>query len=200
MTLTLQIIRDHSPCTDGWKKLIKAIGSDLNTELSIGDVLISNGLDDALWCLQCLEPRQRVAAVMPAVKRASVHATDKRVHDCIAAIEQWLAGDDAVDINAAARSAAEAAEAAKAAEAEKWAAAWAAEAAAQAVGETTWAATWAATWTAGTAARAELAAGTAELAARTAARAARAAEHKLQESDLLVMFPPMNTQRKGEMT
>ena len=71
MTLTLQTIKDHSPYTEGWKKLTKAIGSDLNIELSIGDVVIANGLNDALWCLQCLEPRVRVAAVMPAVKRAA---------------------------------------------------------------------------------------------------------------------------------
>jgi hypothetical protein len=160
MTLTLQTIRDHSPCIDGWKTLTKAIGSDLTTELSIGDVLITNGLDDALWCLQCLEPRVRVAAIMPAVKRASVYTADHRVHDCISAIEKWLAGDETVDIMEAARVAARAAawaaaEAAawSAAEAAAWAAAWAAEAAA-----------WA---------------------------AAKAAEFKLQEADLLDMFPPM---------
>ena len=150
MTLTLQIIRDHSPCTDGWKTLTKAIGSDLTTELSIGDVLITNGLEDALWCLQCLEPRVRVAAIIPAVKRASVHTTDHRVHDCISAIEKWLVGDETVDLMAAAK-----------------AAAWAARAAAWATEAATEAAAWA------------------------AEAAAEAAERKLQEADLLDMFPPM---------
>ena len=32
------------------------------------------------------------------LKRAPVHTNDRRVHDCIAAIEQWLAGDDSVDL------------------------------------------------------------------------------------------------------
>lgn len=166
MTLTLQIIRDHSPCTDGWKTLTKAIGSDLTTELSIGDVLISNGLNDALWCLQCLEPRVRVAAIMPAVKRASVYTTDHRVHDCISAIEKWLAGDETVNLMAAAGAAAQAA-----AKAVAWAAVWAAKA---------------------EAAQAATAAQAAKVAKVAWAEAkAVAAERKLQEADLLDMFPPM---------
>ena len=143
MTLTLQVIRDHRPCQGGWETLTKAIGSNLTTELSIGNVLISNGLDDALWCLECLEPRVRVAAIMPAVKRAAVHIDDKRVHDCIADIDKWLAGDDTVDLDAA--------------EVASWAAALRAEQAAQAAAQ-------AASWE---------------------------AERKLQEADLLVMFPPI---------
>jgi len=165
MTLTLQVIRDHRPCQGGWKALTKSIGSDLTTELSIGDVVISNGINDALWCLQCLEPRVRVAAIMPTVKRASVHTDDKRVHDCIADIDKWLAGDDTVDLKAVARAAEAAAGAAAGA-------ARAAEAAARAV--------------------ARAAAGEAWGAAGTAARAASwAAARKLQRADLLAMFPPM---------
>ena len=166
MTLTLQVIRDHRPCQGGWKALTKSIGSDLTTELSIGDVVISNGINDALWCLQCLEPRVRVAAIMPTVKRASVHTDDKRVHDCIADIDKWLAGDDTVDLKAVARAAAWAA--AEAAEEASWSVAEAAQAAAQA------------------------AALRAEQAAQAAAQASSwEAERKLQEADLLVMFPPI---------
>jgi len=169
MTLTLQTIIDYSTCTEEWGSLTKAIGSDLTTELSIGDVFISNGLTDALWCLRCLEPRVRVAAVMPAVKRASVHTKDHRVHECIAAIDKWLAGDDTVDLEAYADTAREASCSASAQ----------AEAAAEA-----------ASWAAGSAEWAALAAEAAECAAR-AARAAGEAERKLQEADLLAMFPPI---------
>jgi hypothetical protein len=199
MTLTLQIIRDHSPCATGWKTLTQAIDSDLTTELSIGDVLISNGLDDALWCLQCLEPRVRVAAIMPAVKRAAVHIDDKRVHDCIADIDTWLAGDDTVDLAAAEAeswSAAEAAEvvswsvaevAVAAAQAAALRAAQAAQAAAgAAAGAAAWAAAGEAMWAA---AEAEEAAGASWEAVE--AEASWAAERKLQEADLLAMFPPM---------
>lgn len=166
MTLTLQTIQDHQPCQDDWTKLLQSVGGDMTTELSIGDVLISNGLNDALWCLQFLEPRQRVAAIMPAVKRASVHTTDQRVHGCITAIEKWLAGDDSVNLDLAALEATlaarEAAEAAALAAAE---AAWASLSAAKAAACAT-----CATWAAGS---------------------ARAAERKLQHGDLLSMFPPM---------
>ena len=171
MILTLQVIRDHRPCQGGWETLTKAIGSNLTTELSIGNVLISNGLDDALWCLQCLEPRVRVAAIMPAVKRAAVHIDDKRVHDCIADIDKWLAGDDTVDLAAA--------------EAESWAAAEAAEVVSWSVAEAAVAAAQAAALRAAQAAQA------------AAGAVAWAVERKLQKAYLLAMFPPIIL--KGEM-
>ena len=188
MTLTLQEIRDHSPCQSGWKKLTKAVGNDMTTKLSIGDVVISNGLTDALWCLRCLDPRKRVAAIMPTVKRASVYTDDQRVHDCINDIEKWLAGDNSITLFAVE----EATRAAQAAEQAAKSAAWAAAQAAA----------WAA-WAARTAARAEEAAEqaarsaawaeeAAEQAAKSAAwAAAQEAERELQKSDLLKMFPPM---------
>ena len=137
--LTLQTIRDHGPCANGWVKLTRALGTaDLTTELSIGDIVLANGLADALWTLRCLDPRQRVAAIMPAVRRASAHTTDQRVHDCIAAVDKWQVGDDSVVLEAAWAAAAAEAAAWAAAAAAAWAAAWAAEAAAA------WTAAWAA--------------------------------------------------------
>jgi hypothetical protein len=194
-TITLGDIRAKRPCAPGWAKLTETLGTtDWEVELSIGDIVIANGRSDALWALRCLPPREAVAAVMPAVKRASVHTTDQRVHDCIAAVDSWLAGDDSVDLEAAgaasraacaawaaaeeaaraaesaamaaraAESAAKAAELARAAEAE----AWAAEAAAAESAES------------------------AEWAARAAEAAmAAAAERDMQASDLLAMFPPI---------
>ena len=183
MTLTLQEIRDHSPCQSGWKKLTKAVGNDMTTKLSIGDVVISNGLTDALWCLRCLDPRKRVAAIMPTVKRASVYTDDQRVHDCINDIEKWLAGDNSITLFAVE----EATRAAQAAE--------------QAKKSSAWAAAQAAAWAARTARTAARAAEAAEQAARSAVWAAAAwaaadteaqeAERELQKSDLLKMFPPM---------
>mgnify|MGYP003529093001 CR=1 FL=1 len=173
--ITLQQIRDAGPCESGWRKLKKALGNpDMARKISIGDVVLSNGLVDALWCLRCLPARERVAAVMPSVRRASAHTSDQRVHKCIAAIDRWLAGDDNVDLQAARAGAARAgaAEAARAAEA----AAEAARAAEAAAGAA-WAA-WAAT--------------AAEEAVRAAVRAAGwKAEREQQRRDLLDMFPPM---------
>jgi len=162
MMITLQQIRDAGPCESGWRKLNKALGNpDMAREISIGDVVLSNGLDDALWCLRFLPPRERVAAIMPCVRRASAHTSDPRVHECIAAIDRWLAGDDNVDIQAAtaATATAAAAAAATAATATAAAVAWAAWTAWEAT-----AVTWAAGWK---------------------------AEREQQRRDLLDMFPPL---------
>lgn len=118
MHITLEQIRAKSPCREGWTTLLKSLGnpSDLSTKVSFGDIAQSNGAADALWCLRCVDDRRfGVSMVLPAVKRATQYATDKRVNDCIAAIEQWLSGDDSVDLRAAARAAASASAAAEAA-------------------------------------------------------------------------------------
>jgi hypothetical protein len=214
-TITLGDIRSHHPCADGWATLTKALGTtDPTAELSIGDIVIANGLDNALWALRCLPPREAVAAVMPAVKRASVHTADLRVHECIAVVDRWIAGDDSVDLKGVARAAAAAcaeawAEAAACAaaeaacaEAEARAAACAAArdaaraaACAAACAE---AEAWAEAWARAAAKAAEAAWAVARAAVCAAARAAwaaweaaRAAERDMQASDLLVMFPPI---------
>jgi hypothetical protein len=124
-TLTLADIRAHSPCAHGWRQLLATLGTDdLSTRVSIGDIALSNGAPDALWCLHCLPNtvdvrRVAVAMILPAVRRAAAHTTDQRVHDCIATVERWQAGVDSADLWAAAAAAWAA-----------WAAAWAAGAAA----------------------------------------------------------------------
>ena len=133
-THTLKDARRAGACDDGYKRFRAALraaypdAKNLDAiRWSIGDVARVD-FNDALWCL-CLvdDARVRVAAIMPAVKRAAVHTDDVRVRDCIAAIERWLAGDDGVDWDAA-RAAAGAA--ARAAAGAAWdaagAAAWAA--------------------------------------------------------------------------
>ena len=192
MTLTLQEIRDHSPRQSGWKKLTKAVGNDMTTALSIGDVVLSNGLDDALWCLRCLETKKRVAAIMPAVKRAAVHSKDQRVHDCVKDIEKWLDGDNSINLFAV-ESAARAAEVAASGSAEglhaERIAAWLAARAARAA---SWAARAAGdVWTVAAADAAAEAVGEAARAAAEVAYATWAEERELQKSDLLKMFPPM---------
>lgn len=205
-TISLGNICAERPCAPGWAKLTETLGTtDLSIELSIGDIVIANGRNDALWALRCLPPCEAVAAVMPAVKRASVHTTDQRVHDCIAAVDSWLAGDDSVDLKTAAVAEAWVASAGAASRA-----AWAASVGAEAAEAR--AAAWAAAWAARAAAeaRAAMAARAAEAAAKAAesaaaesaesaewaewaAEAARAAaaERDMQASDILAMFPPI---------
>jgi hypothetical protein len=167
--MTLQQIRDQSPCSKGWTKLLKSLGNPpMDTVISLGDVAQSNGAEDAWWCVLALDwnneqvRRDVIKALLPSVERAAKHTTDKRVQDCIGALKNWIDGKPA-DIDAAARAA--------------WAA-WAAGAA--------WAARAArAAWAAGEA-RAARAAGAAR-----AARAARAAEMEAQRADLIAAFPPI---------
>lgn len=56
---TLARIREHSPCEDGWKKLCKSLGGIRNygkdTPVSLLQILDSNGLNDALWCLRACD-------------------------------------------------------------------------------------------------------------------------------------------------
>ena len=58
---TLNKIRQHSPCSDGWAKLLKHLGkTEADDEpLPMVAVLDSNGLDDALWCLRCIPEHDR---------------------------------------------------------------------------------------------------------------------------------------------
>ena len=162
---TLNRIREHSPCANGWRKLLTHLGKTEadDAPLAYSTILESNGVDDALWCLRA-EPQHASIWRMYAVRcarRVQHLMTDERSiraldvaerHARGAATDEELAaaGTDAWD---AARTAAGAAAwdaartaAGAAAGAAAWAAAWAAGAAAGA-------AAWAAAWAAGDAAR-----------------------------------------------
>ena len=56
ITITLQKIREHSPCKSGWEKLLnfKRKTSADHEEFPLTDVIESNGINAALWCLKCL--------------------------------------------------------------------------------------------------------------------------------------------------
>ena len=55
-TTTLNAIRAHGPCADGWRKLLTHLGKTAADDepLSLLTILDSNGLDDALWCLRAM--------------------------------------------------------------------------------------------------------------------------------------------------
>jgi hypothetical protein len=61
LTTTLTAIRKHSPCEDGWEKLLKHLGktSADDEPLALVTVLDSNGLYDALWCLRAVKNNDR---------------------------------------------------------------------------------------------------------------------------------------------
>jgi hypothetical protein len=156
MKTTLNAIRKHGPCEDGWKKLLRHLGKTQADDepLSIATILDSNGLDDALWCLRAVEGCDReirlyaawcarqvqhlmtdprsLAALDVAERYAQGLATDEELRDALdAARAAWDAARAAGDALDAARAALDAARAAgDAARAAAWAsaaaAAWAA--------------------------------------------------------------------------
>ena len=58
---TLNNIRQHSPCADGWAKLLRCLGKTQADDepVSLLTILDSNGLTDALWCLRAVDGYQR---------------------------------------------------------------------------------------------------------------------------------------------
>jgi hypothetical protein len=57
MKTTLNKIRKHGPCSEGWSKLLAHLGKTKADDepLSIATIVESNGLDDALWCLRAVD-------------------------------------------------------------------------------------------------------------------------------------------------
>ena len=166
MKTTLNKIRKHSPCTDGWKKLLTYLGKTEadDEEISILTILDSNGLQDALWCLRAVEGKDREIRLFAVwcARQVQHLLTDKRSLDALDTAERYANGDATVEELNSARSAARAARAA-AMPAAVW---WAVEAARSAA-------------TAVAAARAA-----ARSAANAAARAAREAMGTKQEAEL----------------
>ena len=123
MNTTLNQIRKHSPCSEGWTKLLTALGKTKADDeaLSLITILDSNGLDDALWCLRALEGRDkeiRLFAVWCA-RQVRHLMTDQRSINALDVAEAFANGSATEEqINAA--------------EAAARAAAWAARAAARA--------------------------------------------------------------------
>ena len=58
---TLNKIRAHHPCPDGWAKLLKHLGktSADDEPLPLLTIMESNGLDDTLWCLRSVPEHDR---------------------------------------------------------------------------------------------------------------------------------------------
>jgi hypothetical protein len=160
--ITLNRIRAHSPCSDGWAKLLAYLGKSKadDAPLSLLTVLESNGLDDALWCLRVVEGHDaaiRLFAcdcaerVLPIFERSQ--PGDSRPRHAIETARRFARGEATSEEKDAAGDAAWAAAWAAAGDA-AGAAAWAAagDAARAAAGAAAWAAARAAAWAAARAA------------------------------------------------
>jgi hypothetical protein len=134
MKTTLNAIRKHGPCEEGWKKLLKNLGKTQADDepLSIVTILDSNGLDDALWCLRAVTGHDREIRLYAAWCARQVQSlmTDPRSLAALDVAERYAQGlatdEDLRTAGAAAWAAAGAAGAAAwdAARAAAGAAAW----------------------------------------------------------------------------
>lgn len=61
MYTTLNKIREHSPCANGWTKLLKHLGKTTGDDvpLPMTTILDANGIDDAIWALRTLTGHDR---------------------------------------------------------------------------------------------------------------------------------------------
>jgi len=127
LTITLAILRKHQPCTEGWSKLLRTLGSRFPTDkpIDFGVILESNGIDDALWALRGVMPEQeadrdRLARLFACDCAESVlhiyekeFPEDKRPRESIRVARAFAVGEATRDELAAARAAARAAAAKK---------------------------------------------------------------------------------------
>ena len=130
MRTTLNKIREHRPCSDGWTKLLGTLGKTKADDepISIVQVLDSNGLDDALWCLRAVsdcDKEIRLYAVWCA-RQVEHLMTDERSKNALVVAERHANGE-ATDAELAAAGDAAWAAARAAAWAAAGDAAWAAQ-------------------------------------------------------------------------
>jgi len=61
MTTTLNKIKSHLPCENGWNKLLNHLGKTQGDDepLSIATIIQSNGIKDAVWALRAVEGKDK---------------------------------------------------------------------------------------------------------------------------------------------
>jgi len=139
MKTTLNQIRACNPCQEGWRKLLAHLGKTKGDDesLSIVTILDSNGLDDALWCLQAVKGNDREIRLFGVwcARQVQHLLTDKSSLDALDVAERFANGVATESELAAARAAAWDAARAAARDAAR-AAAW--DAARAAAGDAAW--------------------------------------------------------------
>ena len=142
MKTTLNKIRKHNPCTNGWEKLLVYLGKTKADDepLEITTILDSNGLDDAIWCLRAVEGKDREIRLFAVwcARQVQHLLTDQRSLDALDVAERYANGeatdDELTSAWSAARSAAWSAAATRATASAAADAAWGARASSWAAG------------------------------------------------------------------
>lgn len=135
MNTTLNDIRACSPCAEGWTKLLQHLGKTKADDelLPLVTILDSNGLEDAIWCLEVVKGQDRAIRLFGvACARQVQHLmADPRSLAALDVAERFANGEATTEELSAARSAAwSAAESAaepaarSAARSAAWSAAW----------------------------------------------------------------------------
>ena len=81
MITTLNKIKSHSPCDDGWEKLLNHLGKTKadNEPLSFATIIQSNGIRDAVWALRAVEGKDKEIRLFAADCAESVlHIYEKQ--------------------------------------------------------------------------------------------------------------------------
>ena len=177
---TLNKIREHGPCSDGWAKLLRHLGKTQADDepLALATILDSNGLDEALWCLRAVDGHEREMRLYAVWCARQVRhlMRDPRSLAALAVTERHANGEATDEELAAARDAALAA--ARTAAWDAGDAAWAAASAAALALAAAWDAASVAALALAAARDAASVAALALAAARDAARDAQAAEFR----------------------
>jgi len=93
---TLNRIREHDPCVEGWKKLLRHLGkTEADDEpLPFSVIVESNGMENALWACRTVPEHDRewrLFAVWCA-RQVQHLITDQRSHDAINVAERFALG------------------------------------------------------------------------------------------------------------
>jgi hypothetical protein len=97
MKTTLNQIREHGPCVEGWTKLLQHLNKTKADDepLSLLTILDSNGFDDALWCLRAVkgyDKEKRLYAVWCA-RQVQHLMTDERSIKALDVAERYANGE-----------------------------------------------------------------------------------------------------------
>jgi len=117
MKTTLNRIKEHSPCSEGWSKLLTYLNKTEadNEPLDLLTILESNGVEDCLWAFKCTDNHNSIYRHIAADFAESVlhiyesdYPNDNRPRLAIQAARDYDDGkiDDAARAARAARSAA----------------------------------------------------------------------------------------------
>jgi hypothetical protein len=80
---TLNKIRKHSPCEDGWTKLLSSLGKTKadNVRLSYKHILEINGFEDALWTLKTHKDENKVRLFAADIAERVLHIFEEKRPD-----------------------------------------------------------------------------------------------------------------------